>query len=105
VEDLQWRILYGAIAVNAIVSIINHGICNECSISFRNEIYLLFFYCNRLIPWFQVLQGLFGRFDEILFCLFVVLNIPGVNTHCLSPANLMIFEQYQCSFFYTLINF
>lgn len=35
VGDLQWRILHGAIAVNALVSIINPGSSDECPFYFQ----------------------------------------------------------------------
>ncbi len=37
VGDLQWRILHGAIAVNALVSIINPGSSVECPFCFQRE--------------------------------------------------------------------
>lgn len=66
VGDLQWRILHGAIAVNAFVSVINHDISDECPFCFQKEnIFHAFVYCIRLVPLFQVLKNLFGCFDEI----------------------------------------
>jgi len=65
VGDLQWRILHGAIAVNALVSVINHETSDECPFCFQKEnIFHAFMHCNRLLPLFQVLKSLFGRFDE-----------------------------------------
>ncbi len=65
VGDLQWRILHGAIAVNALVSIINPGSTDECPFCFQREtIFHTFLYCSRLDSLFQVLTGIFNRFDK-----------------------------------------
>nr|BAC82609.1 pol-like protein [Danio rerio] len=65
VGDLQWRILHGAIAVNAFVSIINPGNSDECPFcSQRETLYHAFMLCNRLSSFFQVLSNLFVCFGE-----------------------------------------
>lgn len=43
--DSQWRILHGAVAVNAFISVMNPNVSNECPFCGRVEtIFLFFFY-------------------------------------------------------------
>ena len=37
VGDLQWRILHGAVAVNAFVSVINTNVSQECPFCYQRE--------------------------------------------------------------------
>ena len=58
--DLQWRILHGAIAVNAVIAKINPEISDKCPFCVgRETIYHCFMDCNRLSPLFCMLSLLF----------------------------------------------
>ncbi len=51
--------------MNALVSIINPGSTDECPFCFQREtIFHTFLYCSRLDSLFQVLTGIFNRFDK-----------------------------------------
>lgn len=64
--DLQWRVLHGAIAVNAFVSVINHEVTQECPFcSQRETVFHTFMHCTRLEPLFTFLQDLCKLFDEV----------------------------------------
>ena len=55
--DLQWRILHCAIAVNAIVSVMNPTICDTCPFCTEREtIYHCFMECDRLCSLFCLLS-------------------------------------------------
>ena len=46
VADLQWRILHGAIAVNAFISVLNQEVGQECSFcSQRETVFHAFLHC------------------------------------------------------------
>lgn len=65
VGDLQWRILHGAIAVNAFISVLNSDITHGCPFcSQRETVFHAFMHCFRLTPLFNVLQNLFLSFEE-----------------------------------------
>ena len=64
--DLQWRILHGAIAVNAIVSVMNPTICDTCPFCTEREtIYHCFMECNRLSSLFCLLSHLLFSFGIV----------------------------------------
>lgn len=64
VGDLQWRILHGAIAVNAFLNVINPGVGHECPFcSQRETLFHAFLQCERLRPLFLCLQRLFNCFN------------------------------------------
>jgi len=56
--DLQWRILHGAIAVNAFVSILNPTVSDKCPFCLEREtIFHCFMDCDRLNPIFDLLSA------------------------------------------------
>lgn len=58
--DLQWRILHGAIAVNALTSAMNPTVCDRCPFCLEREtIYHCFMECFRLGPLFSMLSVMF----------------------------------------------
>jgi len=64
--DLQWRVLHGAIAVNAFVSLINSEVTEGCPFCLEKEtIFHAFMYCERLKPLFDILRKFFDSFDEV----------------------------------------
>lgn len=63
--DLQWRILHGAVAVNAFVSVINRNVSQECPFCYQREtVFHAFTLCLRLEPLFCMLKDVFGAFSE-----------------------------------------
>lgn len=65
VGDIQWRVLHGAIAVNAFISILNPEVSSECPFCFKREtVFHAFMECSRLQPLFDVLRSLFKAFNE-----------------------------------------
>jgi len=65
VGDIQWRVLHGAIAVNAFISILNPEVSSECPFCFKREtVFHAFMECSRLNPLFDVLRSLFDAFNE-----------------------------------------
>ncbi len=61
VGDIQWRVLHGAIAVNAFVSVLNPEVSSECPFCFkRDTVFHAFMECSRLNHLFTVLSNLFG---------------------------------------------
>lgn len=59
--DLQWRILHGAIAVNAFVTKMNPTINDNCPFcSQRETVFHCFMNCDRLSPLFDLLDFLFS---------------------------------------------
>lgn len=63
--DLQWRILHGAVTVNAFVSILNPVTLNKCPFCNLTEtIFHFFLECNRLNSLFAVLTHVFNQFGE-----------------------------------------
>lgn len=64
IGDLQWRILHGAIAVNAFVSILNPTVSDKCPFcSERETIFHCFMYCKRLNPLFDLLSVFLDYFN------------------------------------------
>lgn len=65
VGDIQWRVLHGAIAVNAFVSILNPEVSSEFLFCFiRETVFHAFMQCSRLNHLFMILRSLFGSFNE-----------------------------------------
>lgn len=63
--DLQWRVLHGAVAVNAFVSVINSNVVDKCVFcGLRETVFHCFMECTRLNSLFQVLNQLFLDFGE-----------------------------------------
>lgn len=63
--DLQWRILHGAIAVNAFISVINPTVSKRCPFCEEEEtVFHCFYYCERLCRLFNTLQDVFKGFGE-----------------------------------------
>jgi len=64
--DIQWRVLHGAVAVNAFVSLINPNVSSDCPFCKRREtIFHCFLECSRLYEMFCLLDVLFMSFGEI----------------------------------------
>uniref|UniRef100_A0A3Q2ZXK0 Reverse transcriptase domain-containing protein n=1 Tax=Kryptolebias marmoratus TaxID=37003 RepID=A0A3Q2ZXK0_KRYMA len=64
--DLQWRILHGAIATNAVLSIISPGVLNECPFCKLSEsVFHVFMECVRLNGFFKCLMSFFSLFGEV----------------------------------------
>lgn len=65
VGDLQWRILHGAVAVNAFISVINPNVSNGCPFCKKREtIFHCFMECSRLGYFFDFLKFLFNSLNE-----------------------------------------
>jgi len=65
IGDLQWRILHGAVAVNAFISVLNPGVSHGCPFCLEREtVFHAFMQCFRLKSFFIVLQNLFLCFGE-----------------------------------------
>lgn len=65
VADLQWRLLYGILAVNAFISILNSAVPNTCPFCEAVEtVFHCFSECPRLIPLFSLLDCLFKKAGE-----------------------------------------
>lgn len=63
--DLQWKILHGAVAVNAFISVMNPTVSNECPFCGRLEtIFHCFLQCGRIEALFSTLKTLFLSFKE-----------------------------------------
>ncbi len=63
--DLQWRILHGAVAVNAFVSVINSNVDDKCVFcGSRETIFHCFLECVRLQVLFNLLDLLCGKCGE-----------------------------------------
>ncbi len=70
--DLQWRILHGAIASNAFISVLNPAVFNKCPFcDLRETVFHVFTECKRLAEFFTLLTlvfSLFGvKFSERVF--------------------------------------
>lgn len=64
--DLQWRVLHGAIAVNAFISLINSEVTEGCPFCLEKEtIFHAFMHCMRLKPLFDILRNFFASFDVV----------------------------------------
>lgn len=74
--DLQWRILHGAIAINAFVSVINSDVVDKCAFcGIRETVFHCFTECNRLGLLFVLLKDLFLRFQENFTCNVFILGL------------------------------
>lgn len=63
--DLQWRVLHGAVAVNAFVSVINPSVSSDCPFcGMRETIFHCFLECSRLYDLFCFLDVFFVNFGE-----------------------------------------
>lgn len=63
--DLQWRILHGAVSVNAFISVINPDVSHVCSFCGLTEtIFHCFTECKRLENLFELLENVFNSFNE-----------------------------------------
>lgn len=63
--DLQWKIIHGAVAVNAFVSVLNPEVDSGCPFcSTRETIFHVFMNCCRLQPLFEVVSDVFMRCNE-----------------------------------------
>ncbi|KAI3374068.1 hypothetical protein L3Q82_022640, partial [Scortum barcoo] len=61
--DLQWRILHGAIASNAFISVLNPVVSSRCPFCERHEtVYHVFTECQRLTELFALLTSVFSLF-------------------------------------------
>ncbi|KAK0155409.1 Transposon TX1 uncharacterized protein [Merluccius polli] len=64
--DLQWRILHGAVASNAFISVLNPAVFNTCPFcSIRETVYHVFTECKRLTSFFSLLTLVFSFFDVV----------------------------------------
>ncbi|XP_068592641.1 transposon TX1 uncharacterized 149 kDa protein isoform X2 [Cebidichthys violaceus] len=64
--DLQWRILHGADASNAFISVINPTVLSGCPFcGVRETIYHVFTECKRLTGLFSLLTSVFTRFNVV----------------------------------------
>ncbi|KAI7804071.1 pol-like protein [Triplophysa rosa] len=64
--DLQWRILHGAVAVNAFISVLNPEVASLCPFcSVKETIFHAFMKCCRLEPLFVIVSDLFGSCNEM----------------------------------------
>uniref|UniRef100_A0AAQ4RMD0 Reverse transcriptase domain-containing protein n=1 Tax=Gasterosteus aculeatus aculeatus TaxID=481459 RepID=A0AAQ4RMD0_GASAC len=64
--DLQWRILHGAVASNAFISVINPTVLSKCPFcDLRETIYHVFTECKRLTSFFSLLTSVFSLFNVV----------------------------------------
>ena len=64
--DLQWRILHGIVAVNALVAVLNPEVSNRCPFCLEREtIYHCFAQCPRLVFIFRTLSALLMSVGEV----------------------------------------
>ena len=64
--DLQWRILHGAVASNAFISVLNPAVFNTCPFCcLRETVYHVFTECKRLTSFFSLLTLVFSLFDVV----------------------------------------
>ena len=64
--DLQWRILHGAVASNAFISILNPAVLSQCPFyDLRETIYHVFTECKRLASLFSLLTLVFSLFNVV----------------------------------------
>ncbi|TWW67065.1 Transposon TX1 uncharacterized 149 kDa protein ORF 2 [Takifugu flavidus] len=62
--DLQWRILHGAIATSAFLSILNPNTLSNCPFcDFNESVFHVFTGCSRLVGLFRVLTDVFRLFN------------------------------------------
>lgn len=75
--DLQWRILHGAIGVNAFVAVINPAFSDKCPFCDEREtIYHCFTECIRLCPLFLVLKSLMSCMGIMFTMVGFILGFP-----------------------------
>ena len=80
--DLQWRILHGAIAVNAFISVLNPDVGQDCPFCFlRETVFHVFMQCVRLKPLFVILQALFVSLNEPFSMETFILGFKYVQKH------------------------
>lgn len=64
--DLQWRILHGAIASNAFISVLNPAVSNKCPFCDQREtVFHVFTECKRLTELFSLLTLVFSLFNVV----------------------------------------
>ncbi|KAE8284777.1 hypothetical protein D5F01_LYC16212 [Larimichthys crocea] len=64
--DLQWRILHGAVAVNAFISVVNVEVEDRCPFCTEREtVFHCFTGCHRLSALFSFLRCVFTAFTEV----------------------------------------
>ena len=64
--DLQWRILHGAVATNAFISVLNPAVFSGCPFcGVRETIYHVFTECKRLNSLFSLLTSVFTCFGVV----------------------------------------
>ena len=62
--DLQWRILHGAVATNAFISVLNPAVLSNCPFcDLRETVFHMFTECSRLTEIFSVLTLVFNLFN------------------------------------------
>lgn len=65
VGDIQWRLLHGALAVNAFISVLNSDVTVECPFCLKREtVFHAYMDCFRLKSLFSLLHNLFDSFNE-----------------------------------------
>ena len=64
--DLQWRILHGAVASNAFISVLNPTGLSQCLFcNLRETVYHMFTECKRLTEFFSLLTLVFSLFNVV----------------------------------------
>ena len=64
--DLQWRILHGAVASNAFISVLNPTVLSQCLFcNLRETVYHMFTECKRLTEFFSLLTLVFSLFNVV----------------------------------------
>ncbi len=77
--DLQWRVLHGAVAVNAFISIINPEIDAGCPFCTEREtIFHAFVNCTRLKPLFLYLGSIFRNCNESFYMVLFIFGFKYV---------------------------
>ena len=75
--DLQWRILHGAIAVNAVTAVMNPDVNDKCPYcNERETIFHCFMECTRLMPMFVFLNCLLNPLGVVCSKQSFVLGFP-----------------------------
>ena len=63
---LQWRVLHGAVAVNAFVFVIHSDVAGTCAFCPQREtVFHCFLECDQLSSLFLFVTHLFALFDEV----------------------------------------
>lgn len=66
VGDIQWRLLHGALAVNAFISVLNSNVMAECPFCLKREtVFHAYMDCVILERLFNLLHNLFESFNEV----------------------------------------